>query len=232
MIGDSQNTTTVLPEWVDKFPDLLHNGDPIWIEIANRAQEVVLPAGYEVFAEGHSCKNFVFVLEGATRVFKSFESGREMVLYRLHAGETCSLTTSVLLAGGDYPADAVTEVETRAVLIPTTEFHQLFDESKRFRDFVCQTFGGHIRELVMLLEAVTVHHVDIRLARWLVDNGSPDGSVNVSHRELAFEVGTAREVISRHLKEFESRGWVQLNRKNIAILDETALRELVSGCRG
>ena len=226
-----QQTNLRLPVWVNKFPSLLANTDPIWIDIASHAKEVVLPGGYEVFREGDECKRYIFVLDGATRVYKSFESGREMVLYRLQAGETCSLTTSVLLAGGNYPANAVTEIETRAVLIPTHEFHRLFDESKLFRDFVCSAFGGHIRDLVMLLESVTMRHVDVRLARWLVDNSEESGGVEVSHRELAFELGTAREVISRHLKDFETRGWVFLGRKNIEIRDATALRELVSGCR-
>ena len=220
-----------LPAWVERFPQLWESDEPVWIEVANRAREVDLPAGHQVFREGDECKQYIFVLKGATRVYKAFESGREMVLYRLRVGETCSLTTSVLLASGPYPANAVTEVDTRAVIMPRRDFHLAFDQSKDFRDFVCSTFGGHIRELVMLLEAVTMRHVDVRLARWLLDNRDAKAAVEVSHRELAFELGTAREVISRHLKDFESRGWVSLQRKYIQLLNTVEMEDLVSGRR-
>lgn len=220
------------PAWVNLFAGLCDVVDPVWSEIAKRAKVVDLPAGYQVFREGDACKQYVLVIDGATRVYKAFENGREMVLYRLHQGETCSLTTSVLLAGGAYPANAVTERVTRAVLIPTRDFHAAFDGSRGFRNFVCSVFGGHIRELVMLLEAVTMRHVDVRLARWLLDNRGASNSVDASHRELAYELGTAREVISRHLKEFETRGWVSLQRKSVELLKVDDMQVFVNGVRG
>mgnify|MGYP001548867675 FL=1 len=220
-----------LPEWVKTFPELERLDDPEWIEVASRAETVVLPPDYEVFREGDECRNYIFVLDGATRVYKSFESGREMVLYRLNKGETCSLTTSVLLAGGRYPANAVTEMETRAVLIPEKEFHRIFNSSREFRDYACCVFGGRIRDMIMLLEAVTNRNVNIRLARWLLENRSPEDTVEASHRELAFELGTAREVISRHLRDFEKNTWVRLSRKNVELLDIQAMHDLVGGCR-
>ena len=220
-----------LPEWVKTFPELETVDDPEWIDAASRAEPVVLPPDYEVFREGDECRNYIFVLEGATRVYKSFESGREMVLYRLNKGETCSLTTSVLLAGGRYPGNAVTEMETRAVLIPEKEFHRIFNSSREFRDYVCRVFGGRIRDMIMLLEAVTNRNVNIRLARWLLENRSPEDTVEASHRELAFELGTAREVISRHLRDFEKNTWVKLSRKNVELLDIQAMHDLVGGCR-
>ncbi len=213
------------PVWVRKFPDLYEVDDPTWIEVAQNAKHAVVPANYRVFREGDPCRNYILVLDGATRVFKSFETGREMVLYRLQGGQTCILTTSVLLAGGMYPADALTDAETEVVLIPAADFHRAFDLSKGFRDYVCRSFGGRIRQLIMLLEAVVIRHVDVRLARWMLANHS-NGEVVCSHRELAFELGTAREVVSRQLKDFEKQGWVSLSRKSIRILDAGALAGL------
>ncbi len=227
--GDNQ--VSELPEWLNEFPELATIDDPAWTRAIENSSTVVLPPDYEVFHEGDACKNYIFVLDGATRVYKLFESGREMVLYRLGRGETCSLTTSVLLAGGLYPANAVTEAETRAVLIPAKEFHDVFNSSTIFRDYVCRVFGGRIRDMIMLLEAVTMRNVNIRLARWLLNNRSPENTVEVSHRELAFELGTAREVISRHLREFEKTSWVRLSRKNIELIDNQSLSDLVSGVR-
>jgi CRP/FNR family transcriptional regulator len=227
----TENSMPELPAWLEKFTALRDEDDPVWLDVARRAKEVTLPADYEVFHEGDHCRNYIFVINGATRVFKAFESGREMVLYRLQAGETCSLTTSVLLAGGLYPANAKTEAETHAVLVPERDFHRAFDSSKVFRDYVCTVFGGRIRDMIMLLEAVTMRNVEVRLARWLIDNRTISDSVEASHRELAYELGTAREVISRYLKDFENKGWVSLSRKYVGLTDVDALNEIVSGTR-
>ena len=218
--------SSTAPAWVQSFPGLKDVADKHWLDVANRAKELVVPANEQVFREGDACGHYIFVLDGATRVYKSFESGREMVLYRLEGGQTCILTTSVLLAGEVYPADAMTDADTQAVLIPARDFHSAFDRSKGFRDYVTRAFGGRIRDLIMLLEGVVTRQVDVRLARWLAAN-SNGGQVVVSHRELAFELGTAREVISRLLKDFEKQGWVRLSRRTIEVLDVAALQRVV-----
>lgn len=228
---DATLTKTVMPNWVRHFPELNNLSDPVWIEAAARAREVVLPAGTEFVREGDACQNFVFVIDGAARVYKNFENGRELMLYRMQGGETCSLTTAVLLAGVRYPANAITEADTRAVLISATDFYHLFDASRAFRDYVCRVFGGRICDMIMLLEAVTMRNVNVRLARWMLDNCTNDNIVEVSHREMANELGTAREVISRHLRDFEKQGWVALSRKNIRLMDLDSLTGLVTGIR-
>jgi len=225
------NTELQLPEWVNTFPLLKDVKDSAWMQTAHQAKEVVLPAKYEVFHDGDPCENYIFVVDGATRVYKSFENGREMLLYRLQAGETCSLTTSILLAGGKYTANAMTEAETHAVIIPINNFHDTFDRSKGFRDFVCSTFGGRIRDFILLLESIATRNVDVRLARYLLENKSEDGSVEASHKVLAFELGTAREVVSRHLKDFETNGWVNLSRKSIELVNIDEMSQLVAGLR-
>jgi CRP/FNR family transcriptional regulator len=213
-----------LPAWVDAFPELARIADPAWIEVAGRARQLVLPAGTEMFREGDGWKHYLFVTEGVVRVYKSFENGRELVLYRVHGGETCCMTTSVLFGGGRFPANGVTETQTRAAVMQARDFRQAFRSSEGFRNFVCATLGRRIGDFVTLLESVTMRQVDVRLARWLVSHSDATDSVDVSHRELACELGTAREVISRHLKEFESRGWVGLGRKNIEIVDAPAIQ--------
>lgn len=226
------NRDTQLPAWVDYFPALKNVEDPVWVQTANRAKEVLLPVGYEVARDGDNAQNYIMVLEGITRVYKCFENGREMLLYRIFTGEACSLTTSLLLAGGKYTASAIVEEECRAVIIPAHEFHYAFDNSKGFRDFVVSTFGGRIRDFILLLESVATRNVDVRLARWMLENKTKDNQVvNVSHKMLAFELGTAREVVSRHLKEFEQNGWVKLSRKNIDLIDLDAIHQLVEGLR-
>ncbi len=214
------------PPWVSAIPELARISDPVWIEVANRAKQMVLAAGTEVFREGDSWTQFLFVTEGVLRVYKSFENGRELMLYRVKRGETCCMTTSVMFGGGHYTANAVTETETRTALLSTRDFHHAFNQSSGFRDFICATFGNRLGDFVTLLESVTMRQIDVRLAKWLVNHSDGCTSVDVSHRELACELGTAREVISRHLKDFESRGWVELGRKNIAFVDVMAMQQL------
>jgi CRP/FNR family transcriptional regulator len=220
-----------LPDWVDYFPALKGVDDETWRQVANAAKEVALPAGTAVFNDGDDCENYIMMLEGITRVYKTFENGREMLLYRVNVGETCSLTTSILLAGGKYTASAITETECRAMIIPVARFHQAFDQSKGFRDFVCAAFGGRIRDFIMLLESIATRNVDVRMARWMIENKSEDNHVEVSHKALAFELGTAREVVSRHLKEFEEKGWLKLSRADIKLIDLDAMHMLVEGLR-
>jgi len=205
--------------------------DVTWVQTANRAKEVVLPKDYEVFSDGDECENYIMVIEGITRVYKSFENGRDMLLYRVNQGETCSLTTSILLAGGKYTASAITETECRAMIIPIHDFHKTFDDCKGFRDFVCATFGGRIRDFILLLESIATRNVDVRMARWMIENKTDTNQVDVSHKALAYELGTAREVVSRHLKEFEQFGWVKLSRSNIELIDLDAMHQLVEGLR-
>ena len=227
----NDNSGTQLPAWVEFFPALMEVEDDFWRQVANSAKEIVVPAGTTVFSDGEVCQNYIMVLEGITRVYKTFENGREMLLYRVNTGETCSLTTSILLAGGKYTASAITETECRAVIIPVQLFHEAFDQSKGFRDFVCSNFGGRIRDFILLLESIATRNVDVRMARWMLENKSDDNQIEVSHKALAFELGTVREVVSRHLKEFEDNGWVKLSRANIELLDLNSMHLLIEGLR-
>jgi len=227
----NDNSGAQLPAWVEFFPALMEVEDDFWRQVANSAKEIVVPAGTTVFSDGEVCQNYIMVLEGITRVYKTFENGREMLLYRVNTGETCSLTTSILLAGGKYTASAITETECRAVIIPVQLFHEAFDQSKGFRDFVCSNFGGRIRDFILLLESIATRNVDVRMARWMLENKSDDNQIEVSHKALAFELGTVREVVSRHLKEFEDNGWVKLSRANIELLDLNSMHLLIEGLR-
>ena len=83
----------------------------------------------------------------------------------------------------------------------------------------------------MLLESIATRNVDVRLARYLLENKSDENFVEASHKVLAFELGTAREVVSRHLKDFEANGWVKLSRKNIELLNMDEMYQLVEGLR-
>src|SRR5690606_5562781 len=127
-----------------------------------------------------------------------------------------------------YPAEGITETEVRAVILPADRFYEGIAKSPGFRDFVFLTYGKRILDLILLVEEVAFGRIDIRLAQCLLVYAGHAQSIVNTHQELATELGTAREVISRQLKDFERRGWVKLRRGKIDILDPDAMRMLVS----
>jgi CRP/FNR family transcriptional regulator len=142
------------------------------------------------------------------------------------------LTTAGLLSGGTYEAEARTEGEVEALALPAEVFHTLLDENASFRNFVFRGFSQRLADLLLLVEEVAFGKLDVRLAEWLVRFAPAEGLLGVTHQALASELGTAREVVSRQLKEFERRGWVRLGRGHIEIVNQAALCDLVTDAGG
>lgn len=191
------------------------------------AKTMRLPAQSLVFRQGDECTHYLMVLEGCLRVYRVSRKGREIVLYRVVEGQTCPVTAAMLLSGQHYPAEAVAERDSHLVLLPAKYFHHAVNHSNGFRQFVTQRYAERVSELIVLLEEVAFGHVDTRLAQWLLTHCNQNEPIEASHRELANELGTAREVVSRQLKEFERCGWVKLGRRHIQISDHTGLTHLV-----
>jgi CRP/FNR family transcriptional regulator len=200
--------------------------------IAERAMRVKAPAASFVFQTGEHARAYLLVVSGSVRVQRLGETGREIVLYRVEAGESCVLTTAGLLSGGTYEAEARTEGEVEALALPADVFHTLLDENASFRNFVFRGFSQRLADLLLLVEEVAFGKLDVRLAEWLVRFAPAEGPLAVTHQALASELGTAREVVSRQLKEFERRGWVQLGRGHIEIVNQAALCDLVTDAGG
>lgn len=214
--------------WWNAFPALKDIQDPKWRALMGNVRAVTIPPGTAVFHAGETCRSYLFVLEGSVRVEKIAENGREIVLYRVGRGETCLLTTSCLIAKEHYPAEGVTETEVLAVALPEKLFHEALAISSEFRAFVFASFGARMTDLILLVEAITFGHGDVRLARWLLESGSAPGEVVATHQQLAAELGTAREVVSRFLKEFERQGLVRLARGRIVITNRPGLEALAA----
>lgn len=217
-------------DWLKAVP-LLKGLEHETAEVLGRSASLVtMPKGCPVFAVGSPCRNSLLVISGSIRVQMISEGGREIVLYRVGSGETCILTTSCLLAAEAYPAEARTETEVVAALLPAEVFHALLGRSPLFRTHIFQTYGRRITDLMLLIDEVAFRRIDVRLARFLVDRCDKAGSgLAVTHQQLALELGSAREVISRQLKEFERRGWLILRRGQIDRVDVPALRRFLTG---
>jgi CRP/FNR family transcriptional regulator, anaerobic regulatory protein len=195
---------------------------------AASAQVASVPAGTVVFRSGSPCENYMLLIDGSVRVQMVSENGREIVLYRVDQGQTCILTTSCLMTNDNYSAEGITETDVNAVMVPASAFHQLMACSAVFRSFVFASYGTRLSDLLMLVDEVAFHRIDVRLARFLIERTGETNSLQTTHQELAVELGSAREVISRQLKEFERRGWLKLSRGQIDITDTTGLQSLAS----
>jgi CRP/FNR family transcriptional regulator len=214
--------------WKKVLPELAEIDAASAGGILERAREVSLPAQSAVFHQGDRCIHYLLVLEGVVKVLMRALNGREIVLYRLGAGDSCVLTTSCLFGNTRYPAEGVTETAVTALTIPADVFQRALQESAAFREFVFQSFTDHLASVISLVEEVAFGRLDSRLARQLLEHCGPDLVVRTTHQVLATELGSAREVISRLLKELEVQGRLELQRGSIRILDQAALELLAA----
>jgi CRP/FNR family transcriptional regulator len=193
--------------------------------LLEHAQVVEIPAGTALFGAGSPCRQFPFVLSGSIRVAKVGE-GRELQLYRVGPGESCVLTSSCLVGSSDYPASGIVESDAKLVVLPREVFDSLMARHAPFRQYVFGLFAERLADLMGLVEAVAFHKLDRRVAGALLGRGKV---VAITHQQLADEVGSVREIVTRVLKGFADQGWVQLARGSIEILDAAALRRAAAG---
>ncbi len=196
--------------------------------ILDHSQQMTIPKDTILFHQGDQCLNYLLVISGSVKVITRAENGREIVLYHITSGGSCVLTTSCLISSDHYPAEGVTETDILALAIPKLIFEQYMGESKAFRKQVFHSYGDRLIKLITLVEEISFAKLDIRLAKFLLEHGSVNTPIYTTHQALATELGSAREVISRQLKEFENKGWVKLNRGKIEMTNHDALTALLS----
>lgn len=195
--------------------------------VMRAAQVVRLPHGTVLFDEHQVCQGFPLLLEGSIRVVKAAANGRELPLYRVMPGETCVITSSCLAGNAAYSARGVAESALTLILLPPSVFADLLAHPS-FRDFVFHLFAERIADLMQLVEEVAFRKLDQRLAALLLGKGR---TVNATHQQLADELGSVREIVSRLLKSFATQGLVALGREHIDILDAAGLRRIASAAR-
>jgi CRP/FNR family transcriptional regulator len=189
------------------------------------ARLVRLERGQFAFRSGDHCRAYLVLLTGTVRVQLISDEGREVSLYRVGPGNSCILTTSCLMSQEDYPAEAIAETDVEAVAVSRATFREALDNDPEFRSYIFDGFSQRLASVIKRIAELTFASIDARLARVLV-RLHREGKRNVTHHELGIELGTAREVVSRHLKRFEKNGWVQLGRGSIIANDIEQLQRL------
>lgn len=191
-------------------------------ELLESARLVRLEPGQFAFRSGDHCNAYFILVDGSVRVQLLSAEGREITLYRVRPGGTCVLTTSCLLGRQDYPAEAIAETAVETIVIPADFFQSALDRIPAFREQVFSGFSGRLTNMIDRISELAFTPIDARLASALLEMHR-DGDEHVTHQQLAVELGTAREVVSRHLKRFETRGWLRLGRGRISVTDVESL---------
>jgi len=202
---------------------------PLGERLAATGRRVAIPVGTVLFRPGEACDRWLLVLSGSVRVTRTDRAGRTLLLYRVGPGETCILTTTGLIEGVAYDAEAVAETAVEVLAVPGEAFLRLLAEEPRFRRFAFAAYARRIASLMALVEELAFDELGARLARRLLALAGTDGVVSATHERLAEDLATAREVVSRRLKAFERSGFVRLARGRIAVTDRAGLAAAAAG---
>jgi CRP/FNR family transcriptional regulator, anaerobic regulatory protein len=184
--------------------------------------------GKTIMEPGQFVKMVPIVLEGAIKVMRMDEDGRELFLYHLEPGETCALSLTCCSAHKPSEIKAVAEENTLILAVPVQLHEKWMDEHKQWKDFVSSTYQQRFQEMLLALDAVAFKRMDERLMRYIVTKMKQQktNELHTTHQEIANELGTSREVISRLLKQLEKKKWIELGRNVIYIRDD--FEELIS----
>jgi CRP/FNR family transcriptional regulator len=191
--------------------------------LLGEVQLVHAPRGAVLFDARQPCRGFPLLLEGSVRVAQSSSGGREIVLYRVGPGQGCLLSGGCLLGDTEYTARAVADEDVTLLSLPPALFQELMLGFEPFRRFVFGMYGERLAEVMELVEEVAFRRLDARLAQLLAQRAPV---IEATQQQLADELGSVREIVSRLLRQFEERGWVELARNRVTVRDARALAEL------
>ncbi|HSO28224.1 MAG TPA: Crp/Fnr family transcriptional regulator, partial [Anaerolineales bacterium] len=180
-----------------------------------------IPPGRDVFIEGDQADAIALLLSGVVRVYKISETGREITFYRFGHGESCILTANAILSQKSFPAIATVEQEAEAVMVPADAFREWVKRYDPWREFVFDLLSDRLATIMTVVEEVVFQRMDRRVAALLVTRAQSANPLQVTHQEIAADLGSSREVISRILEDFARAGLVEPGRGAITVLDFT-----------
>lgn len=215
-------------DWTKRFKGTSGLPGPVRRRLVDSAQTMRFARGQTVFSPDSRPDTMLFLLEGTLRVSQTAESGREIVLYRVEAGEGCVLTTACLLAEEAYGAEGVAETDLVAVALPKDVFDMLVAEEAGFRSFVLAAYSRRMLDLLHVVDEVAFGRIDVRLAARLLALAGQEAEVRATHDDLARELGTAREVVSRVLQDFQKRGLISQTRGCIGLVSRDGIARIAS----
>lgn len=199
------------------------------ILLRERSRIAHFAAGEAIKMGSDSCIGPLFVAAGILRVYLLSADGREATIYRLRAGETCVLSASCVLSAMTFDVQIDAETDCDLLIIPTPVFAQLVDENLYVENFVYRSSTERLSDLIQAVERMFFMTLRQRVAAFLIDESANSGntSLSLTQEQLARAIGSAREAVSRILKQLSQSGSIEVSRGEIHILDKGMLyREL------
>jgi len=184
-------------------------------------------AGAALFRQGDECTELALVGKGSVRVYRTGETGREITLYHVEDGQSCLVNMLSVLRQGPAVATATAEVPTEAVAVPASAMRHWVKSNDLVRDYIVEMMADRLITYMTLFDEVVFGKMDARLAALLAHRFESEHSFKATHEEIAAELGTAREVVSRLLKELVRVGAIQISRGHIELRDRAILHDRI-----
>ncbi len=187
-----------------------------------------IPAGRDVFVEGDEVDAIALLVSGVVRVYKVGETGREITLYRFGLGESCILTANAILSRQTFSAIATVEQDAEAIMIPSATFREWVQRHDLWREFVFTLLSQRLSIVMEIVDEVAFRRMDIRVAEFLLEQSRRHNPMIITHQEIAAELGSSREVISRILENLATKDIIRVLRGSIEVLDSELLEAQTS----
>ncbi len=214
-------------EFEIKFPFVKVLDDKRKKQLREQLNHVKYSPGKIIMRAGYTCENTFFLLKGSIRVYKMSEKGRQITLYRMRAGEMCLMSIACIMSDSSFPAQAQVEEETEILALPGNTFQEFLNQVPEFQEFVFTKIFSRLQDVMLTVEEIAFSNMETRIASFLISNTEKNQEIlKLTHAEIAREIGSAREVVSRTLKVFAEREIVKLSRGKIRLLDRQALHNI------
>lgn len=209
---------------------------PVWGELgelerralAEAAARRSAGAGAMIHGGGAECTGLLLVLSGQLRAFITSEEGREITIYRLFPGDICLLSASCVISSMQFELAVQAEKPTEFMLIPPDAYKRAVSSSAPLANYTSRVMAERLSDVMWLMEQVMWKSMDRRLAAFLLEEAALEGSdeLKLTHERIANHLGSAREVITRLLRYFQSEGLVKLGRGAVVLTDSERLYAL------
>jgi len=204
-------------DWKKLFPQFV----PELLEILDKnAIERSFHAGEEIVRTGQYIKSTVLVLSGRIKIYRQNDEGSEFLIYYLGPGEACAVSLICALQSQTSEITAKAVEDTEVIMLPVQLMDDLMIKFKSWSHFVIQTYRNRFDELLTVIDNIAFKNMDERLEFYLKRSKTDSGKLilDLTHQEIADDLNSSREVISRLLKKMEQLGKIKLNRNSIEII--------------
>lgn len=210
---------------------------PVWKQLTSEQQillrqsvvERQFEKGENLHGTGKVCLGFLIIKKGQLRTYMISDTGREVTLYHLYDQEMCLFSASCIMHNIQFDVFIEAEKDTTVLQVPAPLYHKLMDESLPIAKYTNDLMATHFTDVMWLIEQILFKRIDQRLAWFLLEQTKNEnsGTLTLTHETIAQHLGSAREVVTRMLKYFQSEKWVSLGRGQIKIENKDQLQKLI-----